>query len=461
LKISSKNIGAEHDTTRSPLPVGVDRKTRIYSMKKKHPKGLAILFFTEMWERFGFYIIMAVFVLYMDKEFGWSDSRKGDFYGWFLGAVYFIPLIGGWIGDRFMGQINTIRFGAISMLFGYVCLAVSSLDRIIFFFIGLILIAWGTGIFKVNMSVLVGNLYREKPELKDAGFNIYYMGVNVGAALAPLAATVIYNIFHNYQMSFWAAAAGLIICLIIIQAGKKSLYGADNLKSPRLKNDVGSGIDDKNYVMPKKEVRERIATLITLFIIVIFFWVAFYQNGFALTLFAERSTRVFSFLRPETYQFFNPFFILVLTPVLLSYFGKLAHSGKEPSTPVKIFIGMLIMGISMLVMVWASAAGGDRDGNNMSPVWLVTTYFLVTLSEIMISPMGQSFVSKVSPKKIQGLMMGGWFAATALGSYASGLLGKFYSDFSHHEYFLILTGLLFFSAVLVLLFLKKLKRFAA
>lgn len=430
-------------------------------MGRKHPKGLAVIFFTEMWERFGFYIIMAIFVLYMEHEFNWSDSKKGDFYGWFLGAVYFIPILGGWIGDRFLGQINTIRLGAFSMLIGYIALALSTLDRISFFYVGLILIAIGTGIFKVNMSVLVGNLYRSKPKLRDAGFNIYYMGVNVGAAIAPLVATAISNIFHSYHISFWAAAVGMVICLIIIQTGKGSLYGADIKRSPHIKEEDTINVSGITQTMSKKEEWQRIYTLITLFVIVIFFWISFYQNGFALTLFAERSTIISNILRPETYQFFNPFFILILTPILLTILSRLRKTGKEPTTPIKIFIGMLVMGISMLIMVAASFSGGNQDQNNMSPVWLISTYFVVTLSEILISPMGQSFVSKVSPRKIQGLMMGGWFGATALGSYGSGLLGKFYSDFEHHEYFLILTGLLIFSAILVLLFLKKLKRFSA
>ncbi|MCJ7643699.1 MAG: MFS transporter, partial [Candidatus Aminicenantes bacterium] len=185
------------------------------------------------------------------------------------------------------------------------------------------------------------------------------------------------------------------------------------------------------------------------------------QNGFALTLFAERSTRIFRFLRPETYQFFGPFFILVLTPLLLSLFGRQNQKGKEPSTPVKIFFGMLIMSGSMVVMAAASLAGGNRDLNIMSPAWLIGTYFFVTLAEILISPMGQSFVSKVAPPRFAGVMMGGWFAAIAAGSYGSGLMGKAYSRFAHHQYFLLLTGLLAVSAVLVLVFLKKLKRFAA
>jgi POT family proton-dependent oligopeptide transporter len=423
-------------------------------MLKKHPKGIMILFFTEMWERFGFYTLMAILVLYMGSEFGWNDSQKGDAYGIFLGLVYFIPLLGGYVGDKIFGQINTVRAGASLMVLGYIALALSSAENIAFFYIGLFLVAFGTGIFKVNIAVLVGNLYKDKPELKDSGFNIFYMGVNLGAMLAPLAATIISVVWDSYNISFWAAAVGMAIGIVNLQFGVKKLSASDTKSAKNNGNDITTS------EISTAEFRQRIVTLSILFIIVIFFWVAFYQNGFALTLFAERSTLVIDWLRPETYQFFNPFFILILTPLLLGYFSKLNKVGKEPPTPVKIFIGMLIMGLSMVVMVFASLQGGNEDANNMFPSWLIGTYFVVTLAEIMISPMGQSYVSKVAPPKIQGLMMGGWFAATAFGSYGSGLLGKFYSDFAHHEYFLILTGLLVFSAVLVLMFMKKLKKFS-
>ncbi len=428
-------------------------------MLKKHPKGLMVLFFTEMWERFGFYTLMAILVLYMDKEFKWDDSLKGDYYGIFLGAVYFIPLLGGWIADRFLGQINTIRIGAIIMVFGYVAIALSSANQIPPFFIGLALVAFGTGIFKGNMSVLVGNLYHDKPELKDAGFNIYYMGVNVGATIAPLTATAISYYLNSYNISFWAAAVGMAVSVLIFQIGKKQLYHADNKISAQ--QNLRSKDHVNNRVISKEEEKQRITTLVILFFIVVFFWVAFYQNGFALTLFAERSTLIVSFLRPETYQFFNPFFILIATPVLLSIFSSLNKKGKEPSTPFKIFLGLIVMGISMVIMIFASLSGGNSDTNIMSPNWLIATYFFVTLSEIMISPMGQSFVSKVAPPRLQGLMMGGWFGATAMGSYGSGLLGKFYSNFPHHQYFMILTSLLAVSAILVILFMKKLKRFSS
>ena len=422
-------------------------------MLKKHPKGMVSLFFTEMWERFGFYTLMAILTLYMEHEFKWDDSQKGDVYGLFLGIVYFFPLLGGWLGDKILGQITSVWVGAILMITGYVLLGLSNASLVTFFFAGLFLVALGTGIFKVNISVLIGNLYRDLPHLKDAGFNIYYMGVNIGATIAPLAATAISIVYGSYNISFFAAAFGMFLCTIIFQAGRKNLLLADTKSTPQNFTHI-------NKEMPRSEELQRIVSLVILFVIAIFFWIGFYQNGFALTLFAQRSTVVSDILRPETYQFFNPFFIIVTTPLMLGYFAKLNAKGKEPITPVKIFAGMLIMGVSMIVMVFASLQGGNSDTNIMSPGWLIGTYFFVTLAEIMISPLGLSYVSKVAPPKIQGLMMGGWFAATALGSYGSGLIGKYYSDFAHHEYFLILTGLLLFSAILVLLFMKKLKRFS-
>jgi POT family proton-dependent oligopeptide transporter len=435
-------------------------------MLKKHPQGLVYIFFTEMWERVGFYTLMAILVLYMDKVLGWNDARKGDFYGLFLALCYFMPLVGGWLGDRVLGQMRTVRAGAFLMAFGYVGLAVSSADHVTTFYLGLLLVGVGTGIFKVNMAVLVGNLYTEKVHLKDAAFNIYYMGVNLGAMIAPLVATVNSAVFHSYNLSFWVAAAGMVFAVVIFDLGRRHIRVADvrnrpATPAPAVPAPAAVGAVQGASDMGRSEGRQRIATLVILFLIVIFFWIAFYQNAFGLTLFAERSTLILKWLRPETYQFFEPFFILVLTPVLLTFFARLSRRRREPSTPNKIFLGMVIMSLAMLLMVAASLSGGNRDANIMSPAWLIGTYFVVTIAEILISPMGQSFVSKVAPPKIQGLMMGGWFAATAAGSYGSGLLGKSYSRFAHHQFFLILVGIMAFAAVLVLAFMKKLKRFSA
>jgi proton-dependent oligopeptide transporter, POT family len=424
-------------------------------MLKNHPRGLLVLFFTEMWERFGFYIMMAIFVLFMDEKLGWDDARKGNFYGWFLGGVYFLPIAGGWLGDKVFGHRNTIKMGALLMTAGYLALAATSRTQMAPFYAGLVLVAVGTGIFKANISVLVGNLYVDGSPLKDAAFNIFYMGVNLGAALAPLAATWIHNSFNSYHLSFVAAAIGMVFALVIFQSGQRFLTSAagGDLAVPRNERHSGKLNDPL-------EDRQRVYTLITLFLIVIFFWIAFYQNGFALTLFAQRSTVKYSWLKPETYQFFGPFFILLLTPFLVALFGRMRASGKEPSSAAKIFSGMFISGFSMLIMVAAAYMGGDRDQNILSPLWLVVSYLVVTVAEILVSPMGLSFVSKVAPRKIRGLMMGFWFSATAAGSYGSGLLGKHYSSFSHHDYFMFIAVLLFLSSSLVLLFMKQLKRFS-
>ena len=437
-------------------------------MLKKHPRALAFIFFTEMWERVGFYTLMAILVLYMDKVLGWSDARKGDFYGLFLFVCYLMPLVGGWLGDKLIGQIRTVRIGAVLMALGYVGLALSGPGQVATFYCGLLLIGLGTGLFKVNMAVLVGGLYAGKPELKDAGFNIFYMGVNLGALIAPWIATLNNAVFKSYNLSFWIAAVGMVFALIIFRAGATVLRpydcklgdGQAGPLRPSGPTPPGASAGAACPAMDKREAWQRVATLIILFLIIIFFWVAFYQNFFGLTLFAERSTVVLKWLRPETYQSFEPFFILALTPLLLALFSRLNRRKREPSTPVKILLGMLIMSLAMLVMVRASLAGGNGDRTVMSPAWLIGTYFFVTLAEILISPMGQSFVSKVAPPRIAGLMMGGWFAATAAGSIISGQLGKFYGRLPHHVFFLVLAGLMLLAAVLVAIFLKKLKRFA-
>jgi POT family proton-dependent oligopeptide transporter len=409
-----------------------------------------------MWERFGFYIMMAILTLYMDEDFHWSDAQKGNVYGLFLAAVYFIPIVGGWIADKWFGQRKTIMLGASIMFVGYVALTLSSIDRVALFFLGLGLVATGTGFFKANMSVLVGNLYETKSPLKDTAYNIFYMGVNLGAFLAPLAATVFHNLFNSYNISFAAAAVGMIFAMMIFQLGRRTYLHVDT-KSHGAQKNSPAVIDAP---MDKQEEGQRIVSLGILFMIAIFFWMAFYQNGFALTLFAQRSTVRLDYLRPETYQSFGAGFILLLTPILVSIYGALRKKGKEPSSAGKIFVGMFTAGLSLVIMVFASLAGGDLDANLVSPFWLISSYFVITIAEILVSPMGLSFVSKVAPARMRGLMMGCWFGATAVGSYSSGLLGGFYGTLRHHEYFMLLSIILFLSSLLVLLFIKKLNRFS-
>jgi proton-dependent oligopeptide transporter, POT family len=478
-------------------------------MLRDHPRGLMVLFFTEMWERFGYYTLVAVLTLYMGNTLKWSDDKAGQYYGLFWAAAYFVPIFGGFLGDRVLGQRNTIRIGAVLMMIGYAALAVSSHDRIFYFFAGLALVAAGTGLFKANISVLVGNLYEEGSKLKDAAFNIFYMGINVGALLAPLTATFIGNGYDawmkrveergeltplakafaehglsGYNIAFAAAGIGMALSLIVFQAGRRHIVpkhagSPAAASSPRL--------DEK--VIPWAEAKQRLLSLAILFVIVILFWVAYNQNGSALTWFAERSTADFAIkipvpafiatrfsmsspsvnfaLRPETYQVFNPVFIVILTPLLLAGLGWLRARGKEPSDAAKICIGFFILGLSALVMVFASLAGGDQDKKLMSPWWLISCYFVVTVGEILVSPMGLSFVSKVAPPNVRGLMMGCWFGAIAVGSYLAGWTAtKYGSDdpahpaISHHMFYLGVALIPFVGALLILPFLKRLNRFS-
>ena len=420
-------------------------------METKHPKGLKILFMTEMWERFGFYIMSAIYVLYMDKELHFDIATQGNLYALFIGSCYLFPLVGGYLGDKVLGTILTVRTGAIMMAFGYVSLALSSINNLAFFYSGLFLVGIGTGIFKVNMSTLVSNLYHDRTQLKDSGFNIYYMGVNVGATIGPLTTNIIGIIYNDYNLCFWAAAAGMVLAIVIFEMGKSKLV-AVNPQKIALQNMPGTD-------MNKSEYRERILTLMVLFPIAAMFWLPFYQNGFALTKFADMSTIQVSWLRPEVFQAFGAVFIILLTPVILWILSKFRDKGREPSTPTKIFFGMNMMGLAMVIMVVASLLGGNEDKNIMSPLWLIAAYFIITVGEILISPLGQSYVTKVAPPSIQGFMIGGWFSATAIGVISSGLFGKIYNEVPHHSFYLILAGISFFAAFLVFISMKKLKKY--
>ncbi len=421
-------------------------------MANRHPKGLWVCFTTELWERFGFYSLLFLLTLYMGHEFHWT-TLKGWYYGSFLWAVFAFNFLGGWIADRFIGQIKAIKMGAVLMIAGYCLVAISSAILKWPFTLGLVLVAVGTGFFKGNISVIVGNLYtKEEESIKDAGYNIYYMGINIGALLATIVTSYV---FKNYNMSFWAAAVGMAISIITFSAGQSIIRHADTISVIKRDHIASSAAVAS---MSRSEVSQRVMTLVTLFLISIIFWICYYQNGSALTYFADNSTvKTFP---PQFYAFFNCICIIGLTLTILPFYKMLNKIGKEPSTAGKIFYGMIIMAVSMVVMIFASLAGGNSNANNMTTWWLISTYIIVSLAEILISPMGLSFVSKVAPPKLQGAMMGAWFFATGFGGFISGLLSIWYDKFPHHQYFMILTGMLCLSAILVLAFIKKLNRFS-
>jgi POT family proton-dependent oligopeptide transporter len=497
-------------------------------MFKNHPKGLPVLFFTEMWERFGFYTMLAIFVYYLQENFGWDQATVTNIYGIFLAGVYFTPIIGGWIADNVLGYGKTITLGAITMGIGYAMMAIPT-DQPYLLFAALAVVAIGNGLFKANISVLVGNLYgHSQISLKDAGFNIFYMGINIGAFYAPFAAAGIKNFFmenfgttlaQGYNAGFAVAAAGMVFSLIIFLLFKKHYNEADY----QSKNTTNT---DKDVVLTKAQEKERIIALLTIFGIVIFFWMAFHQNGAALSLFARDYTHPivgkFTYLlfdviglhailfiilgltaalkkssspktraiggtfaaigvavlaykintlpatgqiSPEQFQVFNPMFIVLMTPVVVGYFAFLNKKGKEPSSPAKIGIGMLITALAYVIMVVASIGlapvytlNGGTSAITVSPFFLISTYFTLTIAELHLSPMGLSFVSKVAPPKMKGLLMGGWFGATAIGNYLAGFVGRFYQEWEMWQFFLLLIVCASLAAFMVVLTLKKLKK---
>ncbi|PKL87511.1 MAG: MFS transporter [Ignavibacteriae bacterium HGW-Ignavibacteriae-2] len=497
-------------------------------MFKDHPLGLRVLFFTEMWERFGFYTMLAIFVYYLQENFGWDQATVTNIYGIFLAGVYFTPIVGGWLADNVLGYGKTITLGAITMGIGYALMATPTQEPILLF-AALGVVAIGNGLFKANISVLVGNLYgHSQKSLKDAGFNIFYMGINIGAFYAPFAAAGIKNFFmenfgttlaQGYNAAFGVASAGMVISLIIFQIFKKYYKDADY----QSKNETNN---EKDIVLTKSQERERVIALLTIFGIVIFFWMAFHQNGAALSLFARDYTHPivgkFTFLlfdviglhallaiilggsvllkktstsksklisgsfvlagililiykinflpaegtiSPEQFQAFNPMFIVLMTPVIVGMFAWMNKKGKEPSSPAKIGIGMLITALAYVIMIVASlglapvhSLNGAGSAITVSPFFLISTYFTLTIAELHLSPMGLSFVSKVAPPRMKGLLMGGWFGATAIGNYLAGFVGRYYQEWELWQFFLILIVCASLAAFMVLLTLKKLKK---
>lgn len=496
-------------------------------MFKDHPKGLAVLFFTEMWERFGFYTMLAIFVLYLQENYHWGTTEVTSIYGIFLAAVYFTPILGGWIADNFLGYGKTITIGAVIMAIGYALMAIPTHSPIQLY-LALTVVVIGNGLFKANISVLVGNLYSHKSgSVKDAGYNIFYMGINIGAFYAPQAASGIKNFMitnfgttlaEGYNAGFAIAAIGMIVSFLIFTVFKKYYKDAD-YQSKNVTN------TDKDLHLSKEQERERIGALLTIFAIVIFFWMAFHQNGSALTLFARDYTNhmvskityiLFDFfgihgilavllgtgfllskktsskvkayagfaviagiailiyklstlgntneIAPEQFAYFNPMFIVLMTPIIVGFFKYLNKKGKEPSSPAKIGLGMLYTALAFFVMVIASQSlpashtlNGSASSITVSPYWLISSYFIVTIGELHLSPMGLSFVSKVAPPKIKGLMMGLWFGATAVGNYLSGFVGRFYQNWELWQFFALLVTTSLISAGLILIFLKRLK----
>jgi len=419
-------------------------------IKKKHPPGLVILFLTEMWERFSFYCMLSILSLYMNEQIqggglGFSIDKTSDIYGWYISIVYFTPFFGGIIADRIWGIRKTIIFGGIFMMAGHFLLAFRPLP---FFFSALVCLIIGNGCFKPNISVMLGNLYRDMPEKKDDAYNIFYMGINLGAFFSPLVAATLRNLHpvHGWHYAFAAAGVGMIISLITFLVFQKHVKAGENIMT----NDTDN---PKEIDLSPKVARQRVGALLVIFAVVIFFWMAFHQNGLTLTFWARDATD--TSLSPELFQSVNPLFILIFTPLLVAFWNVLRRKNMEPSTAAKLGIGMLLTAGCYAIMAGAALSGGNHG--RVSVAWLINAYAIITLGELCLSPMGLSLVSKLAPWKIRSMMMGGWFAATAIGNKMSGLIGRFWDDWLHSTFFLLLVASSLFAALLLFIFLKFLR----
>ena len=425
---------------------------------EKHPRGLYVLFFTEMWERFSFYTVGGMWTLYVqntDQGFGWTQDRATSVWSTYLMFVYASPIIGGLIADWKLGYRRAVMLGGLFFMAGHALLAVRSIPIM---YAALACLVIGNGFFKPNVSAMVGNLYPEGSHLKDRAYNIFYMGINVGAFLAPLVAEFMVQNF-GFHPAFFMGALGMIISVSILWAFRRDVMSADK-KGVSEPGDTAAvavdapphGISHQNPIDLVPDWK-RIMALIVIFLIVIVFWMVFHQNQITLTYWANDNTdwNVTGIISNAI----NPAWVILLTFPLVWFWKRLDERGMEPSTPTKMAIGMCLTGLAFYVMYFAGKAGGDVG--KVSPWWLISAYGVLTLGELMLSPMGLSLVSKVAPIRLRGLMMGGWFGATAIGNKLTAI-GVLWDDMPHSSFFALLGAMALVMAVVLFLLLRPLKK---
>ena len=504
-------------------------------MFENQPKGLFALALANTGERFGYYTMLAVFALFLRANYGLDAGWAGEIYSDFLMLVYFLPIVGGWLADRFgFGRMVTI--GILIMFAGYLLLSVplgGDTFALVVMLLALVLIGFGTGLFKGNLQVMVGDLYNDPQyaNKRDAGFSLFYMAINIGALFAPTAAVRIMewaqknlnvSVNDSYHFAFAVACASLILSIAIYYVFRKTFRHTEGNKKSAVKGEEAAAVEE----LPKEETKQRIVALCLVYAVVIFFWMAFHQNGLSLTYFANEFTAkssegiesmafdvwnlvaiifivygLFSAFQSKTakakgiswlvvglalcflgwkytqvngsievdapiFQQFNPFYVVALTPVSMAIFASLAAKGKEPSAPRKIAYGMLVAAVAFCLMLVASQGlktpneQAASAGALVSPQWLIYTYLILTFGELLLSPMGISFVSKVAPPKYKGLMMGGWFVATAIGNKLVAVSGYLWGDLPLWVVWTVFIVLCLLSALFMFIMMKRLEKVA-
>ena len=401
-----------------------------------------------MWERFSFYTMLALFTLYLQDKaegFGWTAAQATTLRANYLGAVFFSPIIGGWLADRFLGYRRAILIGGVFFIAGHVLLAFPSIEIV---YAALVCLVIGNGLFKPNVSTIVGNLYPKGSHLRDRGYNIFYMGINLGATLGPIVVEFVHA-KYGFHPAFAVAAGGMVISVLTVIVFRKDIEPGD--RSPGKTDDVeDAGPPTAIDAVPE---RRRIFALIVVYLVSVVFWMLFFQNGSTLTYFANDNTAWnFSGIISNAIE---PFFVIAFSLPLVLLWKTLDRRGMEPATTTKIVMGMFLMALAYLVMVFAGRAGGDTG--KVSPSWLVGCYALMGLAEITLSPMALSLVSKVAPARVRGLMMGLWFVATGVGGKLT-QIGVYWTEWKHSTFFALLAALSFATALLLVAVLKPLKR---
>ena len=417
--------------------------------KAGHPKGLYLLFFVEMWERFSFYGMRALIVLYMIQELMFSVEKAGNIYGLYTGLVYLTPLIGGYLADRYFGQRKCITAGAVFMICGLFLLAFGPKSL---FLLSLFLMITANGCFKSNISSVLGLLYKDNESKKDSAFTIFYMGINLGAFFSPLVCGTV-AVKFGFEYGFAAAGVGMLAGLILYKFNETKLLGETGL-SP-VKEDKTISVNDSK--MDSSETN-RLVSLIALMLFTIPFWICYEQAGSSLTLFAQYATNrsVFGFEIPTGYfQSLNPMFIIALAPITSSVWETMRRNKKEPTSVEKFAIALFLIAIAYLLLTFA---GYLSLKSLVSPLWLVAGYFIMTVAELCLSPIGLSLVSKLAPSKFLSLMMGTWFLTSFFGNMSAGVWGGKYETYNPVVLFGVLAILALFTCIMLTVFIRRLNK---
>ncbi|TGM54129.1 MFS transporter [Leptospira biflexa] len=420
-----------------------------------HPRGITSLFLTEMWERLSYYGMRALLVLYLVKSLGFSDRDAGTVYAYYTSFVYLTPVIGGYITDRYLSYKFAIYLGSVLMLLGHLSLAMPNIH---YFYFGLFLLALGNGFFKPNISTIFGRLYTNTPNLRDSGFTIFYMGINLGGLLGPIIAGSLGEKV-DWHLGFFSAGVGMGIGILVFYFGSRSLPESIWVKTENRNHhtrvSMGSNLQNSTSEQSERNRETDEFSKITLIGLLsffsIFFWMAFEQMGTSLNLFALRNTDRFFFgweIPASLLQSLNPLMILVFGPLLSFLWFILSKTNKNPNPILKFVISLFLLGIGFLVMVFAAEQA--EKGMVVSILFLVFVYFWNTLSELCLSPVGLSFVSQMAPVRFASLLMGIWFLCTAFGHYAAGILSGYQREWGSMAQFYAFFVLVSWSAAIVL-----------